>query len=82
MGFIEDDIIVLDFVMVIYNVFIWFFGILEFKMYMVWLEFIGGKLEICLCYLVGLVYNIFLILEFLDSWKNMFEEVVFEMLDV
>ena len=82
MGFIEDDTIVSDSAMVIYNAPIWLLGILESKMHMVWLESIGGKLETRLRYSAGLVYNTFPIPELSDSRKNMLEEAVFEMLDV
>ena len=82
MGFIEDDTIVSDSAMVIYNAPIWLLGILESKMHMVWLRSIGGKLKTDYRYSAGLVYNTFPLPELSDSRKNMLEEAVFEMLDV
>ncbi|CGE77086.1 DNA methylase [Streptococcus pneumoniae] len=82
MGFIEDDTIVSDSAMVIYNAPIWLLGILESKMHMVWLRSIGGKLKTDYRYSAGLVYNTFPIPELSESRKSMLEEAVFEMLDV
>lgn len=82
MGFIEDDTIVSDSAMVIYNAPIWLLGILESKMHMVWLRSIGGKLKTDYRYSAGLVYNTFPIPELSEARKNMLEEAVFEMLDV
>ena len=82
MGFIEDNTIVSDSAMVIYNAPIWLLGILESKMHMVWLRSIGGKLKTDYRYSAGLVYNTFPIPELSEARKNMLEEAVFEMLDV
>ena len=82
MGFIEDNTIVSDSAIFIYNAPIWLLGILESKMHMVWLRSIGGKLKTDYRYSAGLVYNTFPIPELSEARKNMLEEAVFEMLDV
>ena len=82
MGFIEDDTIVSDSAMVIYNAPIWLLGILESKMHMIWLRSIGGKLKTDYRYSAGLVYNTFPLPELSEARKSMLEEAVFEMLDV
>ncbi|MDN8848671.1 hypothetical protein Q0M30_17720, partial [Staphylococcus aureus] len=59
MGYVNNNTVISDSAIVIYNAPIWLLGILESKMHMVWLRSIGGKLKTDYRYSSGLVYNTF-----------------------
>ncbi|WP_431808554.1 class I SAM-dependent DNA methyltransferase [Lysinibacillus sphaericus] len=82
MGFVEDDTIVSDLAMVVYDAPIWLLGILESRMHMTWLRAVGGRLKTDYRYSAGMVYNTFPIPKLSTSRKNTLEEAVLEMLDV
>lgn len=82
MGFVEDDTIVSDLAMVVYDAPIWLLGILESRMHMTWLRAVGGRLKTDYRYSAGMVYNTFPIPKLSTNRKNTLEEAVLEMLDV
>ncbi|OIU73167.1 class I SAM-dependent DNA methyltransferase [Rossellomorea aquimaris] len=81
-GFVEDDTIISDLAMVVYDAPIWLLGILESRMHMTWLRAVGGKLKTDYRYSAGMVYNTFPIPKLSTNRKNILEEAVLEMLDV
>jgi len=82
MGFVEDDTIVSDLTMVVYDAPIWLLGILESRMHMTWLRAVGGRLKTDYRYSTVMVYNTFPIPKLSTNRKNILEEAVLEMLDV
>lgn len=82
MGFVDEDTIISDSAMVIYNAPVWLLGILQSKMHMVWLSAIGGKLKMDYRYSAGLVYNTFPVPELSAKRKSMIEEQIFNILDL
>lgn len=82
MGFVDEDTIISDSAMAIYNSPIWLLGLLQSRMHMVWLRAIGGKLKTDYRYSAGLVYNTFPVPELSTHRKNLLEEAVFKILDL
>lgn len=81
-GFVQDDTIIGDSAMVVYDAPIWLLGIITSRMHMNWLRAIGGKLESRYRYSNDIVYNTFIIPPISTKRKNILEEAVFDMLDV
>lgn len=82
MGFVEDNTIVADSAMVVYDAPVWLLGILESRMHMTWLRAVGGRLKTDYRYSAGMVYNTFPIPPLSTQRKNILKEAVLEMLDV
>ena len=59
----------------------WLFGILHSKMHMVWVDAVGGKLEIRYRYSAGLSYNTFPFPDISEKQKLTINEYVFAILD-
>lgn len=81
-GFVEDDTIISNSAMIIYDAPLWMLGIISSRMHMTWLRAVGGKLETRYRYSAGLVYNTFMIPNLSTRRKKILEEAVLEMLDV
>ena len=82
MGFVDEDTIISDSAMAIYNAPVWLLGILQSKMHMIWLSAVGGKLKTDYRYSTGLVYNTFPAPELSIKRKSMIEEQIFNILDL
>ena len=82
MGYVNNNTVISDSAIVIYNAPIWLLGILESKMHMVWLRSIGGKLKTDYRYSAGLVYNTFPIQNLSTQRKNEIKRVMLDILDI
>lgn len=82
MGYVNNNTVISDSAIVIYNAPIWLLGILESKMHMVWLRSIGGKLKTDYRYSSGLVYNTFPIQNLSTQRKNEIKRVMLDILDI
>ena len=82
MGTVDDNTVISDSAMAIYDAPLWLLGLLESRMHMVWLENVGGKLETRYRYSAGLVYNTFPVPELSTRRKNEIEELIGNILDI
>lgn len=82
MGYVNNDTVISDSAIVIYNAPIWLLGILESRMHMLWLRSIGGKLETRYRYSSELVYNTFPIKNLSIQRKNEISRVMLDILDI
>lgn len=81
-GLSNQNIIISDSAMAIYDAPLWLLGLLESRMHMVWLENVGGKLETRYRYSSVLVYNTFPVPELSTRRKNEIEELIGNILDI
>lgn len=82
MGFVEEDTVISNLAMAIYDAPIWLLGLLQSRMHMVWLKAVGGKLETRYRYSASLVYNTFPVPELSTRRKNEIEDLVLNILDI
>ena len=82
MGYVNENTVISDSAMAIYNAPMWLLGILESRMHMVWLRSVGGKLETRYRYSAGLVYNTFPIKGLSTQRKNEMTRVMTEILEL
>lgn len=82
MGFVEEDTVISNSAMAIYDAPIWLLGLLQSRMHMVWLKAVGGKLETRYRYSASLVYNTFPVPELSTRRKNEIEDLVLNILDI
>ncbi|UXU27426.1 class I SAM-dependent DNA methyltransferase (plasmid) [Staphylococcus aureus] len=82
MGYVNNNTVISDSAIIIYNAPIWLLGILESKMHMVWLRSIGGKLKTDYRYSSGLVYNTFPVQNLSTQRKNEIARVMLDILDI
>jgi hypothetical protein len=80
-GFLDDNIIVGDSAMAIYDAQPWLFGVIHSKMHMVWVDAVGGKLETRYRYSAKLCYNTFPFPEITLKQKENLNLYVFGILD-
>lgn len=82
MSLVDDDTVIADSCMAIYDAPIYLLGILSSRMHMVWVRAIGGKLETRLRYSGGLCYNTFPMPEISKDRKKEIENIVFDIIDL
>lgn len=82
MGYVNNDTVISDSAIVIYNAPIWLLGLLQSRMHMVWLRAIGGKLKTDYRYSSGLVYNTFPIRRLSPQRIKEIERVITDILDL
>lgn len=81
-GTVDDNTVISDSAMAIYDAPLWLLGLLESRMHMVWLRNVGGKLKTDYRYSAGLVYNTFPVPELSTRRKNEIEELIGNILDI
>lgn len=81
-GFVDEEYIISNAAMAVYNAPVYLLGLLMSRLHMTWLRAIGGKLKTDYRYSAGLVYNTFPVPELSTKRKNQIEEQVFEILDL
>lgn len=83
MGFVSNETAILsNRVYGIFNANLWLFSLLESKMHMTWINFVGGKLETNFSYSSGICYNAFPFPELTDSNKQSLTKYALRLLDV
>ena len=82
MGYVDNNTVISNSAMAIYDAPMWLLGLLESRMHMVWLRSIGGKLETRYRYSATLVYNTFPIQNLSTQRKNEMARVMTEILDL
>ena len=80
-GFLDNNSIIADSALAVYNATPWLFGILHSKMHMVWVDAVGGKLETRYRYSAKLCYNTFPFPDISEKQKLTINEYVFAILD-
>lgn len=82
MGIVDENTIISDSAIAIYNAPCWLLGLLESRIHMVWLRSIGGRLKNDYRYSVRLVYNTFPVPDLSTRRKNEIEQLVLNILDI
>jgi hypothetical protein len=80
-GFYDENYIIADSALAIYNAQPWIFGVISSEMHMIWVRNIGGKLKTDYRYSAGLCYNTFPFPKITDKQKEQINLHVFEVLD-
>jgi len=80
MGFLNDDIVILDSGSGIYDAQPWLFSILTSKMHMSWIKTVGGRLKSDYRYSAQLCYNTFPFPQISDKHKKELEQHVYNIL--
>ena len=79
--FVDKDTVISDSCFGVYKPETYLFGILSSRMHMVWLNTVGGKLEMNFRYSSTLCYNSFVPPKINEDEKNKINNIVFEILD-
>ncbi|MFC6315903.1 DNA methyltransferase [Lapidilactobacillus achengensis] len=82
MGITEDDTIISNLALLVYDAPIWLLGLLQSRIHMVWLRNVGGKLKNDYRYSANLVYNTFPVPELSTRRKNEIETLTYNILDI
>lgn len=82
MGIVGNDVVVSNTAQTIYNANLWILGLLESKMFTIWLSNIGGKFKTDYIVSASLVYNTFPVPNLSTRRKNEIEELVWKILDI
>lgn len=80
-GFFNNDTIIADSAMAIYNAKPWLFAVVTSKMHMVWMRTVAGRLKTDYRYSSALVYNTFPFPNISQKQKEELTELVFGVLD-
>lgn len=81
MGFLNEDTIISDSAMAIYNAQPWLFAVITSRMHMVWVRNVGGKLKTDYRYSAKLCYNTFPFPDITAKQKENLNLYVFAILD-
>ena len=81
LGLFNENTIVGDSAMAIYDAQPWLFGILHSKMHMIWVDTVGGKLKTDYRYSAKLCYNTFPFPTINEKQKESITQYVFDILD-
>ncbi|MGN9066769.1 class I SAM-dependent DNA methyltransferase [Ligilactobacillus agilis] len=81
-GMFDENTLISDSAMVIYNSPLWLLGIISSRTHMVWLRTFGGKLKNDFRYSGELVYNTFPVPELSTRRKNEIEDLTLNILDI
>ncbi|WP_372584656.1 type IIL restriction-modification enzyme MmeI, partial [Enterococcus faecalis] len=82
MSILSAQDVVADSAIALYNVELWIFAILESRMHMVWMKFVGGRLKEDYRYSNKLVYNTFPLPNISDYQKKILTDMALKILDV
>ncbi len=82
MSILSAQDVVADSAIALYNVELWIFAILESRMHMVWMKFVGGRLKEDYRYSNKLVYNTFPLPNISDYQKKILIDMALKILDV
>lgn len=82
MGYVDNNTVISDSALAIYDAPLWLLGILESRIHMIWLKYIGGKLETRYRYSASLVYNTFPFPKLSSRRKKEIENLVLKILDI
>lgn len=80
-GFLNNETVISNSAMAIYDAQPWLFGLLHSKIHMVWVDNIGGKLKTDYRYSAKLCYNTFPFPEINPKQKETINQYVFQILD-
>lgn len=80
-GFLDENYIISDSALAIYNAQPWIFGVVTSRMHMIWVRNVGGKLEERLRYSASLCYNTFPFPDITQKQKEQINLHVFEVLE-
>ncbi|WP_374173636.1 class I SAM-dependent DNA methyltransferase [Flavobacterium tructae] len=80
-GFYDENYVIADSALAIYNAQPWIFGLISSEMHMIWVRNIGGKLKTDYRYSAGLCYNTFPFPKITDKQKEQINLHVFDVLD-
>lgn len=80
-GFLDENTIISDSAIAIYNPETWIFGVISSKMHMAWVKTVAGRLKTDYRYSSTLCYNTFPFTNISDEQKKCIEMYVFEVLD-
>lgn len=80
-GFLDDNYIISDSALAIYNAQPWIFGVISSQIHMVWVRNIGGQLETRIRYSASLCYNTFPFPDISEKQKEQINLHVFEVLE-
>ncbi|QEA54312.1 class I SAM-dependent DNA methyltransferase [Loigolactobacillus coryniformis] len=82
MGIADEDTVVSNLALLIYDAPIFNLGLLQSRMHMIWLRTVGGKLKNDYRYSANLVYNTFPVPELSKYRKNEIERLTYDILDI
>ncbi|MCG0626006.1 methylase [Lactiplantibacillus plantarum] len=82
MGIVDEQTIISDNAMFVYNAPLWLLGLLESRMHMDWMRAVSGRLKNDYRYSAGLSYNTFPVPPLSKRRKNEIETIVFDILDI
>lgn len=82
MGIVDENTVISNLALLIYDAPFWLLGLLESRMHMVWLKTVGGRLKTDYRYSAVLVYNTFPVPELSTRRKNEIEDLVWKILDI
>jgi hypothetical protein len=82
MGITDEDTVVSNLALLIYDAPIFNLGLLQSRMHMIWLRTVGGKLKNDYRYSANLVYNTFPVPELSKYRKNEIERLTYDILDI
>lgn len=80
-GFVDNNIIILDSAQAIYDSETWVFGVITSKMHMLWVKTVGGRLKTDYRYSKKICYNTFPFPRISDKQKANITECVFNILE-
>ena len=82
MGFVNEETIVSNAALVIYNAPLWLLGLLQSEMHMTWVRGVAGRLKTDYRYSAGLCYNTFPVPSISDTHKEKLTELALNILDI
>lgn len=81
-GYLDENTVISDSALAIYNAEPWIFGILTSRLHMVWVKNVGGRLKSDYRYSASLCYNTFPFIELTNKAKLGIEKLVFKILEI
>lgn len=82
MGLVDENIVISDSAMMIYNADIYLLGVLMSRTHMTWVKAVGGRLETRYRYSAGLCYNTFPLPKLSTRRKNEITDATLSVLDI
>ncbi|MDT2801816.1 N-6 DNA methylase [Vagococcus lutrae] len=82
MGFVDEETIVSNLCLVVYDAPLWLLGLLQSKIHMAWVKGVAGTLGSAPRYSASLCYNTFPVVELNEEQKNKLTNLVLNILDI